>query len=246
MKKIVLLIQLVLFSVALFGQNLEADEFTLKDSMVQYTNGTTTTLIIPQSDGTAKYKNVADPIDGKDAVNLDYVLGLPSSGFDSTDFNVVQGYLRFLTSGTPFNTVNLDVGYFAVGDLADYVPLAGAEVIYVTPDQLSDSLDVAVQQNFYRLELGSGTDVQDRIDDATYIPTGWVLTKSGLDLIITHNLGRWPFGVTVWMKTGVGDVRQQLYDTAAYGVITATDEDNIKISSLSLSSFEIVVEIALR
>lgn len=75
-------------------------------------------------------------------------------------------------------------------------------------------------------------------------PAGWTLTADGLNLIVTHNLGRWVAGVTVFAKT-TGTQRQQQFNTAAYNGITCLSNNILEIYSLSVVPKEIVIYITL-
>ena len=75
MKKILIFVGLILIAVSSFSQ--EEDEIIFRDSIMQYVNDVKTTLIVPESDTLAKYKNAADPVTDFDLVNfrtlLEYV-----------------------------------------------------------------------------------------------------------------------------------------------------------------------------
>jgi hypothetical protein len=86
MKKLILFLGLFIIGLNLLSQDAEIDVLTLKDSMIQYKNSTFTTLIIPQNDGTAKYKNGATPIVFEDLTTKGYVDAL-LAGLNLTEFD---------------------------------------------------------------------------------------------------------------------------------------------------------------
>ena len=97
----------------------------------------------------------------------------------------------------------------------------------------------------YSIILPSATTVAARIVTPTSLPAGWTLSASGLDLIITHNLGRWAANVTVFAEIGViigtGTPRQQLFNTNAYNGITSSSDDVLRIYSLSTVAAPIII-----
>lgn len=143
--------------------------------------------------------NVADGVDLTDAVNLQQLNAIAvGQGWDEAIWNELTGDLQFLISSVVDFTVNLDDRYTTEQDVEDLIA-AGGNV----PTTLT---------------MPSGNSVQERIDGMTEgvdYPTGWVLTADGLNLLITHNLGRNLADVTVWANIS-GDTFNKLEGTSAY------------------------------
>jgi hypothetical protein len=96
------------------------------------------------------------------------------------------------------------------------------------------------------IKLPYSTTVAGRIllaTEGTDYPEGWTLEGDGLNLVVTHNLGRWVTNVTVWANT-TGTQRQQLFNTAAHNGVTCTDDDNVTIYSLATISKPIIIYLA--
>lgn len=244
MKKIAILIGFIIVGFSLFAQNTEVNEITIRDSMMIYHSSVQATIIKALNDGTARLKNIADPVNNADGVNKLWVLTQGGvAAVDSSSLNAANAEFYLWKGGVAFDTTDLDIGYFAVGDLTDYVPLSGAETIYVTPDQLSDSIADAASQNTFTITLPSAGSVQSRITGATEVPDGWTLTADGLNIDIEHNLGRYCSGVTVWATT-TDPANQILKGTAAENGITNVDTNNTKILSLATILKEIRIFIS--
>ena len=244
MKRIAILISLLIVGLTMSAQNSESDEITLRDSMMIYNNSTKSTIIEALTDGTVRLKNIADPISDSDGVSKLWVLNQGGvTPVDSSSFNELNGDLYLWKSGVAVDTTSLDVGYFAVGDLSDYVPLSGSEIIYVTPSQLSDSIVDNASQSTFTIKLQSALSVGDRLAIAPVFPAGWTLTADGLNLDIEHNLGRYCTNVTVF-ATDTDPANQQLRNTAAHNGVVNIDTNNIKIISLATILKEIRIFIS--
>lgn len=125
------------------------------------------------------------------------------AAWDEAQFDTANGNLNFLIASIIDATVNLD-GRYAL---------------------LEDALQVV-----FEMELPASTTVAGRISGAT-IPSGWSLSASGVDLIVTHNEARRVAQVSIFAVTGTEE--QQLFNTAAYNGIITTDENTLKIQSLA-------------
>lgn len=104
-------------------------------------------------------------------------------------------------------------------------------------------LSNGAMKNVYSITLPGASNVAGRIALAVEgidYPTGWVLAADGLNLAVTHNLGRWVTDVKVFAKT-TGTQRQQLRDTAAENGLTALSSNELKIYSLATISKDIVI-----
>jgi hypothetical protein len=244
MKKIIFLIYLLAVGFSSMAQNDEVDELTLLDSMMIYKNATKATIIEVLTDGTVRLKNIADPINDADGVNKLWVLNQGGvTAVDSSSLNPANAELYLWKGGVAVDTTDLDIGYFAVGDLADYVPLSGATTIYVTPTQMNDAIAAAAPAATFTITLPSAGSVNDRITGATEVPSGWTLTPDGLNINIEHNLGRYCNAVTVFATT-TSPANQQLTNTAAYNGLTNVDTNNTKILSLATILKEIRIFIS--
>jgi len=245
MNKLIIILLFLPFFV--FGQdeNIQVKTMKLENIIYNTKSGGIDTFIVVNSDGTATFTNLSAPVDGSDAVSLSYVSGLPSSGFDSIDFNEVNsGLLRFLIGGSIFNTVDLDDRY-AIGDSSEYIKNSDTLNLVVTITQLVDSMTVlnSSQKVIYSITLPNASTVSDRIAAATEgtdYPTGWVLTPDGLNINIEHNLNRRCADVSIWVTTS-GTIQQKLTGTNAYNGLFSLDLNTVKINSLSIISSEITI-----
>jgi hypothetical protein len=113
------------------------------------------------------------------------------------------------------------------------VPLAGAETIYVTPDQLSDSLAAVVLQNTFRITLPIAGDLNTSVTNATDFPDGWVLAAVGGNLQVTHSLGRYASAVRVKYNTSGDSYRHTKDFEVGYTGLIDTDNDILVIESIS-------------
>jgi len=141
------------------------------------------------------------------------------------------------------DAVILDGRYFLISDTTDYVQYSDSTTIFITPDQLSDSIADNASQGTFTITLPSAGSVQVRIDGATEVPPDWVLTADGLNIDIEHNLGRYCSSVTVWATT-TAPANQILKGTAAENGIVNTDTNNTKILSLATIEKEIRIFIS--
>jgi hypothetical protein len=137
-----------------------------------------------------------------------------ASGWDSVEFDIATGNLDFYKGVDLDFTVNLDDRYALIN---------------------------AALTTSFKITLGAGGTVQDRIDAAISVPSGWVLTASGLDLIITHDLGRFIGEITVWAKTPALTF-QKLLNTAAYSGLNASN-DAVLVQSLATISADINIHV---
>jgi hypothetical protein len=131
-------------------------------------------------------------------------------------------------------------------DTASWNSLTANDTIIkvVTPTQMYNYLDtVGIVKTVYSITLPYSTTVAGRIALAVSgvdYPTGWVISGDGLNLVVTHNLGRWVSNVTVFAKT-TGTERQQLFNTAAYNGITSLSSNAVKVFSLATISKDIII-----
>ena len=95
-------------------------------------------------------------------------------------------------------------------------------------------------KTIWHITLPYATSVAGRIALATDFPAGWTLTADGLNLVVTHNLGRWCTDVKVFAKT-TGTQQQQLRGTAAENGLTSLSSNQLEVFSLATISKDIVV-----
>ena len=95
-------------------------------------------------------------------------------------------------------------------------------------------------KTIWHITLPYATSVAGRIALATDYPTGWTLTADGLNIVVTHNLGRWCTDVKVFAKT-TGTQQQQLRGTAAENGLTSLSSNQLEVFSLATIAKDIVV-----
>jgi hypothetical protein len=143
--------------------------------------------------------DVADGIADTDAVNVQQMNTIAvGQGWDEATWDDTTGNLKFLIATILNFTVNLDGRYPTESEVISLISASGN----IPPT----------------LIMPTGTSVQERINgmvEGTDYPTGWVLTADGLNLIITHNLGRNLADVTVWANIS-GDTFNKLEGTSAH------------------------------
>jgi len=101
-------------------------------------------------------------------------------------------------------------------------------------------LTTAAAKPIYSITLPYSTTVAGRIALATDYPAGWTLTANGVNLVVTHNLGRWCTDVKVFSIIN-GTQRQQLRLSAAENGLTALSANQAEVYSLSTIAKDIVV-----
>ena len=95
-------------------------------------------------------------------------------------------------------------------------------------------------KTIWHITLPYATSVAGRIALATDYPAGWTLTADGLNLVVTHNLGRQCTDVKVFAKT-TGTQQQQLRGTAAENGLTSLSSNQLEVFSLATIAKDIVV-----
>ena len=165
MKKLVISLLLLVAFLGLKAQDQEVNTLTVRDAILQYKNGSLDSLIVPQTDGTAKYKNGADPVSDLDLANKRYVDG--AGGWDSIVFNPNTGYASWYLDGVKLDSTFWD---------GRYVKYSDSTIVFVTPPQLSDSL-ATIQESPFDSILLVGADILTT-DPAPYVGETWY----GLDV----------------------------------------------------------------
>jgi hypothetical protein len=97
----------------------------------------------------------------------------------------------------------------------------------ITVSQISD---IETIQQVFEMTLPAATSVAGRVSGAT-LPSGWSLLASGVDLIVTHSLGRRVMDCKIWAVTGSEE--QQLRDINSDNGLVTTDANTLKILSLA-------------
>jgi hypothetical protein len=172
-------------------------------------------------------KGLADGTDLTDAVTLQQLNAVAvGQGWDEAVWDEEAGDLKFYIDSVLNFTVNLDGRYPTSEEVADLIA-AGATTIFT-------------------LNMPSGATVQQRIDGMTEgvdYPTGWVLNESGLDLVVTHSLGRQIANVTIF-SNNTGDIWQQLPGTSAFSSLYSGSSDNTaQITSIATVNLPINVNL---
>ena len=98
----------------------------------------------------------------------------------------------------------------------------------------------SASKHIYHITLPYSTTVAGRIALATDYPAGWTLTANGVNLVVTHNLGRWCTDVKVFSIIN-GTQRQQLRLSAAENGLTALSANQAEVYSLATIAKDIVV-----
>ena len=282
MRKLILVSLFALISISSFSQNYFTSKF--------WNRLTTDTLIVNEwfiykgdtilfptymSARDLQIKRVADPVDLKDAVNLETLLA-NVTGFDSIDYNILDnGLLRFLSTSIVTYSVSLD------GRMAQ---LSDSTVVFVTPTQLNDSLAnytttedlsdslnlhvlysdstdiyysqhdvdslllIAGQQNVFSITLPINGTLAGSIAAAvegTDYPTGWVLSASGVNLLIEHNLSRYGANVNVSYNISSTNYKFLRPFVDAYQGWTNLDDDNVRVETISTRYTQSILKIYL-
>ena len=101
-----------------------------------------------------------------------------------------------------------------------------------------------LEQSVYSITLPYASTVAGRIALATEYPDGWILTADGLNIIITHGLGRRLANAEVFANTS-GTIEQLLTGTSAANGIFSLDVNTVKLNSLATIPFPIIIYLTL-
>jgi hypothetical protein len=235
MKKSLIIFGLILLSFIGYSQNSEFDNIGINESI--YSGSSLIMIPNPDSIGQFIWYNFSDPETDLQPVNKRYF---------------INALIAFLDTA---HVVNEDDPIYA----GDSIKIAWLSDLVTMHDSLSlladsiralnDTIDYLLNYTdttVYSITLPYSTSVAGRIllaTEGTDYPTGWTLVGDGLNLVVTHNLGRWVTNVTVWANT-TGVQRQQLFNTAAHNGVTCTDDDNVTIYSLATISKPIIIYLA--
>jgi len=232
MRRLILFIGF-LFSISfVYGQRqLDTEIIIVRDSINLV--GEWVTLESPTND------QIIQRVDGR-WVNVDNAL---LDSVTVTDFTI-KG------DGTNTNPLGIDSTYVpTLYYLEDnYFAKSDSVTEFVTPSQLSDSLDIAdiPEKDVYTVILPSASTIAGRISGATEgtdYPTGWTLIDDGSDLVITHDLGRRVASVDIaYTSSGTNDRHLVNFNNAYTGLVSA-DSDNLTIENLTTIERQIKIYI---
>jgi autotransporter adhesin len=169
-------------------------------------------------------KDVADPVDDTDAVNLRKLNATAiAGGWDEAVWDDETGDLKFNIDEVLDETVNLDGRYTTESEVQDLIDAQGKTVFSIT--------------------LPSGATVAERVAGVIDKPDGWTLEADGLNLDIIHNLNRYTANVTVWAVNFAAKY-QKLEGTAAHnGITMISTELNVLSLATILKQIRIFVTI---
>lgn len=124
--------------------------------------------------------------------------------------------------------------------LLEKVNLSDSSDVFYTQTQVDSLLSAAGLQTVYVINLPYASTVAGRVASATDYPDGWTLEADGLNLKVTHNMGRNIADATVWTATS-GTIKQKLTNTSAYNGLFQLDENSVQLNSLATVEKDIVV-----
>ena len=231
MKKILTII-FVLISVFGFGQ-INPAQFSIVNITESLYSGTDYWITAhPDSANQYIYHNMANPTDPLQGANKRYVDStvIAVGAHDPVTLDAVA-----LNNGFSLNSQEIEF------DSTNYTFRSDSMEVFVTPTQLTDSLDVirtsiSAIASSYTITLPiNGTlsgSVAAAVEGTDY-PKGWVLAASGGNLQINHGLGKYP-NMPIVKYNSTGSTYRQLrsFDNAYSGVLEV-DDDNITIESIS-------------
>lgn len=162
--------------------------------------------------------------------------------WDSLYFeNLTDGDIDWYQGGIKLGDIDIDGRYLLLTDTTDYVQFTDSITEYITPTNLTDSLDLirsgisAIASSFEITLPVNGTlsgSVSAAVEGTDY-PTGWVLSVSGGDLQIQHSLSKYPSSIIVKYNTTGSTYRQLRSFDNAYSGVLEVDTDNVTIESIS-------------
>ncbi len=176
-------------------------------------------------------------------------IGAPSGSGTSTGTNTGDETLESILSKLGLSEIS---GINTGDQNASGVPITDEDEIFEAENvedalkELKESIDsVSGAIKKIPVKLPSGKSVQERVENAvegTDYPTGWVLTASGTDLIIEHNLGEDVSNITVFSYVD-STTTQMKMGSAAYTGIYNYESNSVKIQSLATVETDIIVNL---
>lgn len=217
MKHITILIVIILLFVNGYSQNIKRDTITSKKALAV--------------DGDFIYHGTV----------LDFSAGSDPTVIES-DPNYKKDSLLLLTAARTWNaslakTIDADDTTHWGRPERDSIFVADSSDI---KERIRNLETLSGEKNIWHITLPSASNVAGRIALATDYPAGWTLTADGLNLVVTHNLGRQCTDVKVFAKT-TGTQQQQLRGTAAENGLTSLSSNQLEVFSLATIAKDIVV-----
>jgi hypothetical protein len=196
-------------------------------------------LIYPNADsvGQFHYENMADPENDLDGVNRRTLNS--HFGNYAVDSSYIKTAVREWDLSVAKNITTDDTTRWGLV-IVDSMYFEGLGWKYP-----GDSVSL-LQKNAYSITLPYSTTIAGRIAlavEGTDYPAGWVLEGDGLNLVVTHNLGRFSSEVTVMANTS-GTVWQRQLNTAAYSYYSDLSSSVIEVFSLCTATKPIKVIIS--
>jgi len=214
MKKVLILIGLVMFCLVSYGQTIEKITYENKVNLRPIVDRTKQSTAEDWNEVKAKFNSLVDYLEDTalTVVEVDPVYSADKPDIiDRLDnLDTIAGD-KTVTSGDTLLT------------LEQYRLLAAGS-----------------GKTIWHITLPYATSVAGRIALATDYPAGWTLTANGVNLVVTHNLGRWCTDVKVFSIIN-GTQRQQLRLSAAENGLTALSANQAEVYSLATIAKDIVV-----
>ena len=214
MKKVLILIALIVFCFIGYGQTLEKITYENKTNLRPIVDRTKQSTAEDWNEVKAKFNSLVDYLED---TALTVVEVDPVYSADKPD---IMDRLE-----------NLD------SIAGDKKVTAGDTLLTIEQYRL---LAAGSGKTIWHITLPYATSVAGRIALATDYPAGWTLTANGVNLVVTHNLGRWCTDVKVFSIIN-GTQRQQLRLSAAENGLTALSANQAEVYSLSTIAKDIVV-----
>lgn len=230
MKKLLIFLALFILSGQIIAQTqiVNAKRVNISEKVM---SGAYDLIEVSDSAGQFYYQNMYDPIDPLSGVNL----------------RTLQAALDTLSVVNETDPVWASDSTDIYDRLDNLDTIAGDKTVTNGDTLLTLEeyriLSNGAMKNVYSITLPGASNVAGRIAlavEGVDYPVGWVLAADGLNLSVTHNLGRWVTDVKVFAKT-TGTQRQQLRDTAAENGLTALSSNELKVYSLATISKDIVI-----
>ena len=230
MKQLLIFIALFLLSGQIIAQTqiINAKRVNVTEKVM---SGAYDLIEVSDSTGQFYYQNMYDPIDPLSGVNL----------------RTLQKAIDTLTVVNEIDPIYSADSTEIFDRLENLDTIAGDKTVTNGDTLLTLEeyriLSNGAMKNVYSITLPGASNVAGRIAlavEGVDYPVGWVLSADGLNLSVTHNLGRWATDVKVFAKT-TGTQRQQLRDTAAENGLTALSSNELKVYSLATISKDIVI-----
>ncbi len=164
---------------------------------------------------------------------------------DADKLNIINTIVAFIKNNTGITwtydnilltfTPTINLGAFTT----DNLPAGNINKYYIE----------SAYKNVFTIVLPANSTVAGRCSAPIHLPTGWSVAASGsgVDLLVTHNLGRKVVDVKVFSVDGTSGAERMLLNNAAYsGVVDPTNlNDSVIIEALATITTNIVIHITL-